>query len=331
MTDFIINKQPSFWKEKLTNQEFNVLVKRGTDPAFHNKYDSHYEQGIYVCQACDQVLFSSEDKYKSGSGWPSFSNTIKPKAAVTRSDRKLAVERKEILCSRCGGHLGHVFEDGPQPTGLRYCINSSSMKFLKNAYLASGCFWGPDAYFGGLEGVYFTASGYMGGELEDPSYHNLGHHTETVRISYDPEIISFSELLKHFWKIHNPLSPTYSTQYKSLIFYTDQTQKDKARDFITKKKNHTDNEVFTEIKKGEIFYPAEDYHQHYQLRKNQNLNQYIKELTNLGEDKNYSRILTKMNAYSSGNLNQNLILQELKISYLKLIDEQLIDSITSNL
>lgn len=118
------------WREKLTPEEFRVLRDKGTDPPFRNEYNSHYEKGLYVCRGCGQPLFDSVTKYDSGSGWPSYTKPVDKENVIEEVDRSLNMVRTEILCSNCESHLGHVFTDGPDPTGLRYCMNSTSMKFI---------------------------------------------------------------------------------------------------------------------------------------------------------------------------------------------------------
>ena len=126
-----VTKTKEEWKAQLTPEEYNILREKGTERAFTGKYYDYHEDGIYVCKACSNELFDSKAKYNSGSGWPSFFQPINKDKIDTEEDHKLLMERNEILCSRCGGHLGHVFEDGPQPTGLRYCVNSASLAFIK--------------------------------------------------------------------------------------------------------------------------------------------------------------------------------------------------------
>ncbi len=120
---FEIQKPDSEWKKLLTPEQYHVLREKGTEYAFSGKYYLHDKKGIYKCVACGNPLFYSKSKYHSGSGWPSFYKPIDEKAVVLRSDNSGGMKRTEILCARCGGHLGHVFKDGPKPTGLRYCVN----------------------------------------------------------------------------------------------------------------------------------------------------------------------------------------------------------------
>ncbi len=117
------------WRKALTPEQFRVLREKGTERPFTGRLLEIKDKGVYRCAGCGQELFPSDSKYDSGSGWPSFSSTASEEAVERRDDRTLGINRTEILCSRCGGHLGHVFEDGPAPTGLRYCVNSEALDF----------------------------------------------------------------------------------------------------------------------------------------------------------------------------------------------------------
>jgi len=125
---FSVNHTPDEWRRILGPQRYHILCEAGTEPAFSSPLDHEQRKGIFGCAACALPLFSSATKFDSGTGWPSFWRTL-PHAVVTRSDHSLLVERTEVLCARCGGHLGHVFEDGPKPTGLRYCMNGLALQF----------------------------------------------------------------------------------------------------------------------------------------------------------------------------------------------------------
>ena len=186
----------------LTPAEAEVILRQDTEPAFCGNLLDNKTEGQYVCKLCGLPLFSSNAKFKSGTGWPSFFQPIDPAHVATREDNAFGMRRVEITCNRCGGHLGHVFPDGPPPTGLRFCLNSASLDFYADgaelpessrpveratAYFAGGCFWGVEDRFEQTPGVIDAVSGYMGGKVPNMTsklaYAFDTGHAETVWVA----------------------------------------------------------------------------------------------------------------------------------------------------
>lgn len=266
--------------KKLTPEEEKVIIHKGTESPFSGQLYQHKEKGIYTCKRCDAELYRSDDKFDSGCGWPSFDDEIE--GAIKRQPDADHL-RTEIICSKCGAHLGHVFEGENQtPKNIRHCVNSISLNFKKmnkdieKAYFAGGCFWGVEYHFQKLTGVISTKVGYMGGSVDQPTYeqvsdHRTGH-AEALEIVFDTKKISFEELVKHFLEIHDPTQinrqgPDIGDQYRSVIFYTNQKQKDTTQKLIDilKEKGY---KIVTELKEAETFWEAEEYHQKYYFKKN---------------------------------------------------------------
>jgi peptide methionine sulfoxide reductase msrA/msrB len=269
--------------KKLTPEEERVIVHKGTETPYSGKYDKFFEKGIYKCKRCQTPLYRSSDKFSSGCGWPSFDDEIE--GAVKRvpdSDGR----RVEIICANCGAHLGHVFE-GEQftPKNTRHCVNSISLEFepathqnSKKAYFAGGCFWGVEYHFEKLSGVISADSGYMGGYKENPTYKEVCYtdtgHLEVVEVTYDPAKVSFEELTKLFFEIHDPTQtdgqgPDIGSQYLSAIFYNDEKEKETAQKLIKILKSKG-MKIATKLisAKDHPFYEAEEYHQDYYKKHN---------------------------------------------------------------
>ncbi len=267
----------------LSTEEKNVILNKGTEMPFTGKYDDFYESGIYVCKQCGSPLYTSDDKFDAGCGWPAFDDEIE--GAVTKTTDADG-RRTEITCSHCGAHLGHVFlNEGLTPKNTRHCVNSVSLQFipakaklengLEKAYFAGGCFWGVEYYLEKEDGVISVESGYMGGHTTNPSYEDVCSHTtghaEVVQVTFDPKKISYEKLAKLFFEIHDPTQvnrqgPDIGDQYRSEIFYCSVEQLNIAKKLINQLENKG-YKVATILRPVDTFWKAEEYHQDYYDRK----------------------------------------------------------------
>jgi len=280
----------------LTPEEERVILYKGTERPFTGKFTDNKEEGMYICRRCNAPLYRSHDKFDSHCGWPSFDDEIS--GAVIRTPDADG-RRTEITCAKCGGHLGHVFEgENMTSKNTRHCVNSVSLQFIpagKNlpgaqvltgsqnspelkagpntdtAFFASGCFWGTEYHFSKANGVISTAVGFMGGKTSSPSYKEVSKgntgHAETTEVIFNSDKTDYETLTKLFFETHDPgqtnrQGPDIGTQYRSAIFYRNESQKriaEKLVDILLEK----GHKVVTEVTQAGPFWKAEDYHQQY--------------------------------------------------------------------
>lgn len=274
----------------LTPTQIAVTQNSATEPAFCGDLVNNKEKGVYVCVVGGLPLFKSGTKFDSRTGWPSFFDPVDPDHIIEKVDRTHGMVRVEILDARSGAHLGHVFDDGPPPTGKRYCLNSAALKFIPDteklpaeslpvkseiAYFAGGCFWGVEDVFQQIPGVIDAVSGYQGGLTDNPTYQQVCTHTtghaESVQVVFDPNRVSYRDLLKVFFDNHdatqlNRQGPDVGDQYRSAIFTTSEAQAHEAKQYIKDIQSTSDyagSKIVTVIQDAPKFFPAEDYHQDY--------------------------------------------------------------------
>ena len=293
-SDFVF-KTDAQWKEQLGSERFEILRRQGTERPGTSSFLKNKADGVYVCAGCRLPLFFAKTKFESGTGWPSYFDAIKPNLAEN-VDVSHGMRRVEIHCVRCNGHMGHVFEDGPKPTGLRYCVDGLSLEFvdtksyatltepaaqstpvdaLETAVFAGGCFWCTEAVFEPVKGVLEVVSGYAGGTKASADYKlvssGMTQHAEAIRILYDPQLVSYDTLLELFFTVaHDPTTLNrqgndVGKQYRSAVFYRDDAQKQHVQTYISKLKasGKFDKPIVTTLEPLGEFYSAEDYHQDY--------------------------------------------------------------------
>ncbi len=298
--------EPSELKKKLTSEQFTVTQQCGTERAFRNAYWDNHKPGLYVDVVSGEPLFSSLDKFDSGTGWPSFTQPAKGTEIVEKKDSAYGMVRTEVRSKVADSHLGHVFDDGPgDKGGMRYCINSASLKFIpleemdqagygqylepfvkaglikatvhETAVLAGGCFWGVEEIIRKISGVIKTTAGYSGGTTANPTYKEVctgaTGHAEAIQVEFDPARLSYEALLDYFFRMHDPTTLNrqhndVGTQYRSAIFYTSEAQKQTAERVKARwdKSGKFSRPITTEITAATKFYSAEEYHQKYLVK-----------------------------------------------------------------
>ncbi len=263
----------------LTPAEERVILKKGTEPPFSGRFWKHSADGTYVCRHCNAPLYAAPSKFASDCGWPSFDDAL-PGAVKRQPDAD--GRRTEIVCARCGGHLGHVFEgEGYTAKNTRHCVNSISLDFVptapnpsRQAVFASGCFWGTEYVFQRAPGVLSTTVGYTGGSAPEPTYKavcaDTTGHAEAVKVEYDPAQTTYEALCRLFFETHDPTQvnrqgPDVGSQYRSVVFYLDDEQKAVAEKLIAQLQAKG-LKVATELVPAGTFWKAEDYHQDYYKR-----------------------------------------------------------------
>ena len=281
--DHKIIKTDHQWCQVLTPEQYRVTRQKGTERSFSSPMCGLFEPGLYACVSCNTRLFDANQKFDSRTGWPSFTQPIKKNVIAYHADAAHGMSRVEAVCNVCDAHLGHVFPDGPPPSGLRYCINAIALKKTETAgtelaTFGGGCFWCTEAIFNELEGVLKVESGYSGGRRENPTYQQVSTgstgHAEVVQITFDSTSIPYEALVKIHLTTHDPTTPNKQgadsgTQYRSVIFFHTPQQHEAATRVMMALSPEFNSPVVTEIEPCQQFFKAEAAHQNY-YRRNEN-------------------------------------------------------------
>jgi len=278
--------------KRLSPEAFEITQRDGTEaPGSCGVLLDNKRDGTYCCVVCGLPLFRSDHKFHSGTGWPSFFTPVDEKHVTYVEDNSHGMKRVEANCTRCGAHLGHVFDDGPRDkTGLRYCINGVALQFKGKeetmpkesqpaikpavAYFAGGCFWGVEHVFQQCPGVIDAESGYMNGHTQNPTYEQVcdkkSGHAEVVKVVYDPSRVTYRQLLEGFFELHDPTQlnrqgPDVGDQYRSGVFTVDDAQLAEAKAFVAElsKSGRFKKPIVTVVEPAKTYYKAEGYHQDY--------------------------------------------------------------------
>jgi peptide methionine sulfoxide reductase msrA/msrB len=288
-----LNVSDAEWKKVLSPDLYAVAREADTERAFTGTMWNSETKGTYYCATCGNKLFRSNQKFTSSCGWPSFFEQENKESITFKDDNSYGMRRTEANCGRCNSHLGHLFDDGPEPTGKRYCMNAISLDFVPDTIatkgnlgssdseqaqqtivLGGGCYWCVEAVYENLQGVKSVASGFAGGTVENPSYEEVctgrTGAAEVVEITYDKSVTNLDEIFKVFFTVHDPTTlnrqgADVGTQYRSVIFYKNDEQKKAAESIIAEltKQNVYSSKIVTTLEPFKKFYKAEEYHQNY--------------------------------------------------------------------
>jgi peptide methionine sulfoxide reductase msrA/msrB len=271
-----VEKTQDEWRSLLSDEQFRITRQHGTEAAFSSEMCGLLEAGLYSCVCCNTLLFDATEKFDSGTGWPSFTQPVEENAIAYHEDTSHGMSRVETTCNTCDAHLGHVFPDGPQPSGLRYCMNAVALNKVtektETAIVGGGCFWCTEAIFSKLKGVKSVRSGYSGGETEQPNYRAVCSgttgHAEVVQVIYNASVISYHDLLRIHLTTHDPTTLNQQgadtgTQYRSIILAQDDKQFAIAEAVIEEIQDVYSNPIVTQIAYLDVFHEAEIDHQEY--------------------------------------------------------------------